>query len=507
MKFRIKFAEQITGLFILIAIGFLALILIFMGVNQRWFKQNYHFYTYFDNAGGLKRGMQINMKGLQIGVVDKFYMSEDPEFDYMIRMDFHIYGEDVARIKEYAIINLVNNPLNIGGGLVVYTDKSNKLGIIDLAKNLSAGKKKNPIFMESPFTDKGIELLEQKLVTVNEDDDLINNTLVRVQNAVASIESILDKADEFMSDDFPAISSGLVSAVYSIKTSFQKMSTDGGMIDQITYAMSSITKMADKLTAEVGGLLNSAKSFMASLADGGKLNESLLSLINNLNTNSGTLLTTLNREIKSITNTVRKILGDIRTFSSAFKNPKGLIPKLFADEGGLYDNLSDTIKSFGGLSDNLSGQITSISENIDTLTGSISGSVKSLEDSMASINTIMDNLASLTSGMKNAEGLIPTLLGSEGSVGSLFNDNNAIYNDILGIISSLEEAMSQLKEFTSFINSTSPQITGILEEGKDALDEGKDVLEGLSNNPLISGGIPDEKEQPDTFQSFRDEDF
>ena len=36
---------------------------------------------------------------------------------------------------------------------------------------------------------------------------------------------------------------------------------------------------------------------------------------------------------------------------------------------------------------------------------------------------------------------------------------------------------------------------------------GQDVLEAIKNNPLLAGGVSKEREQPTTYQSYRDEDF
>ena len=59
MKFRIRFADQIAGFFILVAILALAATLIFIGINQRWFARNYSFRSRFESGGGLTAGMPI----------------------------------------------------------------------------------------------------------------------------------------------------------------------------------------------------------------------------------------------------------------------------------------------------------------------------------------------------------------------------------------------------------------------------------------------------------------
>ncbi|MBN1646873.1 MAG: MCE family protein [Spirochaetales bacterium] len=380
MKFRIRFAEQITGLFILAAIGALALILILMGPNQRWFKKDYYFYTFFNSANGLKRGQPIRMKGLQIGIVDNFGMIED---SYIIRMDFHIYSEEVHRIKSSSLIELITNPLNIGGGLVMYTDESMYLQIRATVENQDKGTKKDPIYIPSKDTKEGRELFMAGLVDFDYGDNVINDTIAKVQNTLSYIENVASE---------------------------------------------------------------------------------------------------INNEVKK----VDSILTNIDSFSRDIRDADGLVPRLLRDKDGFYENLTATAANIREASNNLSTELKRILQNVARST--------------ANLNKFIANIG-------DVEGIIPKMLGKTGSVGSLFNDNNQIYNDIVATVKSLERAMKELGEFAAFINSTSPQITEILKEGQDALDEGKDVLEGLSNNPLIRGGITEEREQSSTFQSFRDEDF
>jgi hypothetical protein len=114
---------------------------------------------------------------------------------------------------------------------------------------------------------------------------------------------------------------------------------------------------------------------------------------------------------------------------------------------------------------------------------------------LINLNLIAKNLKVLTDDMN---GLIPKLLDPTG---------REVYPAIQKILANIEAMSVQLKSFADFIGGTKPQISGILEQVPDILNKGKAVLEGLSNNPLLSGGITKEREQPSTFKSFRDEAF
>ena len=134
-----------------------------------------------------------------------------------------------------------------------------------------------------------------------------------------------------------------------------------------------------------------------------------------------------------------------------------------------------------------------------------------LTSTTGTLHTTLDNLQTMSSDLKNLaanpEGLATTLLDPKGTVASLLDDNDKLYFQIQDILGNINSSIAQLQNFTSYLNDTQPQITGILEDGQEALDKGKDVLEGLSNNPLLRGGITQEAEQPTTFQGYRDEDF
>jgi phospholipid/cholesterol/gamma-HCH transport system substrate-binding protein len=112
MKFRIRYAEQIVGLFVIIAFVSLAGILIFMGINQRWFKKDYAFVSRFESGEGLTRGMAIKLKGFKIGAVDTVVLSPDNS----VAIDFHVFDTYYNRVRRFSVIELTTSPIGIGGG-------------------------------------------------------------------------------------------------------------------------------------------------------------------------------------------------------------------------------------------------------------------------------------------------------------------------------------------------------------------------------------------------------
>jgi phospholipid/cholesterol/gamma-HCH transport system substrate-binding protein len=324
MRFAIKHAEKIVGLFVLIAVVMLAGVVIFLGANQRWFSRNINYYTVFESAKGLNRGMPITFKGFEIGKVSSFELTDDNK----VVLHYYIYYEYHSRVHRHSLLELTSSPL--GSSLLFYP-----------------GKEKT--------------------------EPLGENSLIPAIDSAAGRDILLAKQV-----DIPEKAEDSLSAILQ-------------NVDEIT---SQINDLVKNNAAELDNIVKSLSRTTVALAD------------------------------------------------AMEGRPTGPLGRSFND-----------------------------------------------------LNVIVRNLRDLTADMN---GLIPKLLDPTGQ---------EVYPAIQRILSDIEQATEKLKGFIDFISGTAPQITGILEQGRDVLNKGKDVLEGLSNNPLLRGGITKEREQPSTFKSFRDEEF
>lgn len=356
MKFRIRFAEQIVGFFILFACGMLALVIILMGINQRWFAKDYVFYSRFSSGSGLKAGMPITLKGFQIGVVDAVELDDDNN----VTIRFRIFDTYYEKIKKNSVLELLSNPLGLGGGLVLHPGKSN-IGFFS-----------NELIPENNYIpsldfEEGLALKEGGLVEIPENQDPIGKIITGVNKAVADLNHAIDVVDNVFTE---------------IKQGF-----------------------AGEGDGPVAGTLTQIESFSRRL--------------------------------------------------------NGTMAKVSVQLDGILENFYAT--------------------------------------SM--------NLKTMSEEIEDPTGLVTRVLDPQGSIATFLNDENAIYGQINGALSALNAAMSEIKEFATFMSDATPRVNLLLEDGRKALEKGKDVLEGISNNPLIRGGIPEEKEQTTTYQGYRDEDF
>ncbi|MEW5817494.1 MAG: MlaD family protein [Spirochaetota bacterium] len=358
MKFRIRFADQIVGIFALIAITFLAGILILMGANQRWFAKNYHFTSRFKSGSGLSIGMAITLRGFQIGKVSSIALNASNEVD----IGFYIFDTYYDKVLENSILELASSPLGLGGGLLFHPGKA------------PAARLSEHAFVPSLDLPEGQDLVKRNLVERPAVDDIITRLLGNIEPILKNVNTTLSSID--------------------------------------------------------------------------------------------TLVKTVNETFK----------GD----------SQGPVGDMLADLKRLTLKLNSVIDDTSKRTNDLLESITVITGNVAAITG---------------------NVEETTAAIKDPTGLVTKVLDPQGSIKKILDDDNQLFNQIENILNGVNETINQLKAFSKFVNSTSPQISGMLTEGRQALDQGKDVLEGIKNNPLIRGGIPKQKEQPATFQSYRDEVF
>lgn len=378
MKFKIRFVDQIVGAFILIAIVGIAVILIFIGVNQRWFAKNYYFRSAFPSGESLSSGMSIMLQGFAIGKISRISLTRENTVD----VEFYVQDVYYDRIRPYSVIELVSSPIGLGTSLKLHPGKA---GASPLPEHS---------LVPSLNSMEGQDFVERGLVEMPSSEDVIGSVLEKVNPILDDLRGTL--------------------------TQIKRLTMD---VDQ------AITGKGGPL----GGMVNS----LAQTPD------------------------RLNSALDKVNNAVDTINDRVDRISTGFT--------------GMTDRVNVVLE-----------KIDAVSENLKVITA---------------------NLTAMSEGLKDSKGLATRLLDPKGSISTLLNDNNALYGEIQQSLASVKEIVAEIKDFVAYLNSAKPQITSLLEKGSTTLDQGNDVLEAVKNNPLLKGGVPEEKAQGTTLKSYRDEDF
>ncbi|MCK4514143.1 MAG: hypothetical protein KAU31_02735, partial [Spirochaetaceae bacterium] len=167
-----------------------------------------------------------------------------------------------------------------------------------------------------------------------------------------------------------------------------------------------------------------------------------------------------------------------------------------------------------GILSGAEGAVAELEQTVVRVNQVIDDTMTQIDSLLGEVTAITSNIEETTAALRDPTGLVTMLLDPKGSIATLLNDDNVLFDQIVGIIADLELSIGSLQgsiadveKFTEYLNTTQPQLTGILEEGRQTLDASQDVIESLRNNPLLRGGIPEPQEQPSTFESIRDEEF
>ena len=116
MKFKIRFADQIVGFFVIFALASLVLVIVMLGRSQRWFKKDVSYTTSLSSASGLSKNMAVQFKGFTIGHVKDFYLTDNDN----VNVEFIIFEEYNDRVRLGSMVELVVSPIGLGNQFQFY---------------------------------------------------------------------------------------------------------------------------------------------------------------------------------------------------------------------------------------------------------------------------------------------------------------------------------------------------------------------------------------------------
>jgi phospholipid/cholesterol/gamma-HCH transport system substrate-binding protein len=335
MRLRLRLADQIVGVFILIAILGLAGVVIFLGINQRWFKKNWYFWSEFKSGAGLSVGMSITLKGFEIGKVDSRAL--DPETG-LVRIDFYIFDRFYSTVAlENSIVELAQSPIGLGGGLLFHP------GLPQIPPRLPLAEGS---YIPTLDTDEGW--------------DLVRRGLVDREAAVDTIGSLLSQVGPIL----------------------DKMNTILFSLDQLVLTVEDSVR-GDRNT-QLGSLLYSTETLIKTL-DGvfkgsgtGPVNDILVSVADS----TDRLNTAINRTTKDLDEVLANLKRITENIDEMTSEPTGLVMRLIDPQGsiktlldddntlyqrieGVFDGVDDIIAELGKFAQFVTGtspQIASILE-------------------------------------------------------------------------------------------------------------------------------------------------
>ncbi len=203
--------------------------------------------------------------------------------------------------------------------------------------------------------------------------------------------------------------------------------------------------------------------------------------------------------------------------STQFPEGKRLVEEGYTLKEGGSDMVGELLASVPELLDHVDQTVVSVNSLILTLDRSLQGDPAAgpvgsilwdVDGLVGEAEGLVNQLASLIGQLEDAEHILPALVGTEGVVGGLFSDEADFYGRITGLTDEVLVSLNNLSGLTGALHADSPKIDLILSELAVTLDRAQDVMEGLKNNPLLKGGIEENREIPPSGgAAMRNEEF
>lgn len=181
MKFKIRYADQIVGVFIVLSLVSLVLVIVLLGRSQRWLAKDVSYYTVLPSAGGLSKNMAIQYKGFVIGNVKSFHLKDDDDVEVI----FIIHEEYCDRVKQGSLVEVMVSPIPaFGSQFLFHAGRGEPLAEGSLVPVVGSREARELIRQRlavEPYHDDSITLLMNRASSVLED---LDRTLVQLNIAI-----------------------------------------------------------------------------------------------------------------------------------------------------------------------------------------------------------------------------------------------------------------------------------------------------------------------------------
>jgi len=257
MKFSIRFADQIVGALVVLALAILVFVIFMLGKNQRWFVNDSQYKTYFTSASGISPNMAVQHKGFTIGHVKRLSLSDDDRVEII----FSIFEEYAHRVTEGSLVEVQESPIGLGSSFVFYPGRG--------TERIPEGS-----VIPEVNSPEAKQYAARGLANITKASD-------NIVNIVNQVNSILETVNRALSgsDGEPALGQ-IISNVEGATAGLKTLADDlSGQLKPILADLEKFTKMVSDPSGAIMGILDGKGPLYEGI-------DSLAGIIDNLNRTS-----------------------------------------------------------------------------------------------------------------------------------------------------------------------------------------------------------------------------
>ena len=242
MKFKMRFADQIVGFFIVLSLASLVFVIIMLGRSQRWFAKDVSFNTILPTAGGLSKNMAVQYRGFTIGSVKDFYLTDtdDVEVIFIVHEEYH------NRITKGSMVEMMISPVGLGNQFLFHSGSG---------EVLAEGS-----FVPVVGSAQARELVRQGLAVEPRHDDSILLLMNRASASLDELARILVQVDAAFGEGNDDTRIGKIIA------SLEKTLIEAEPLPHtVDSAVNDAMRMLDELVAELKPIMTNVNGILTEL--------------------------------------------------------------------------------------------------------------------------------------------------------------------------------------------------------------------------------------------------
>jgi len=299
MKFSIRFADQIVGILVILALAVLVVVVFMLGRSQRWFVKDFQYKTYFNSATGLSPNMAVQYKGFTIGHVKKITLAQDDTVEVI----FTIFEEHTHRVKEGSVVELQASPIGLGNSFHFYP-------------GLGANEIEDGSVIPEINSPQARVLIARGLVNKPESSDSIGNIINNVNLLLETLNIALAGSPGAEDIAIGQIIGDLQRTINGVNEIVQSLSDQlDPILSQIDPILSDVGTMVGDLSDQISPILSNVETISDQLASPTGTVMSLLDAEGPVYTSIAEVLSSITASVKNLERTIEFIPAQLPQLS------------------------------------------------------------------------------------------------------------------------------------------------------------------------------------------------
>lgn len=244
MKFKIRHADKIVGLFSIAALVGLVALIFAVGAKQNWFAKKINYFTIFDSGSGVTVGMDLTYKGFSVGKVEKINLQ-----GMMVRVDYYILSDYAEYVREGSLVELVVSPIGLGSSFVFHPGRGENL--------MESGSE---IYRTDSY--HGRRIVEEKLNRIDNNTDSIGILMAKVSSLIDNLNGITGSLSRAMEGKGKAPMTQLLANLNQV------LANVAALTEGLSNTEGAIPRfLGDKLTSEITAILENLNQVTSDLSN------------------------------------------------------------------------------------------------------------------------------------------------------------------------------------------------------------------------------------------------